>query len=125
MTTPLKVLDCGHEPTPDSSPGTGVAVDSKTGEKLCYACGDERKRGRIETADEFVGYVDEGRRVITTWSGGELAKIRHLHTGAAQYTPSGGRYRMRTVEAVTPDGAHWRGRGGDGMDVITMRRVKG
>lgn len=124
MTTPLRVLDCGHGPTPNSSPGTGIAVDSKTGEEMCYACGDERERGRIETVDEFVGYVNEERRVITTWPGGELAKIRHLHTGAVQYTPSGGRYRMRTVEAVTPDGVHWRGKGGDGMDVITMRRVK-
>lgn len=38
---------------------------------------------------------------------------------------SGGRYRMRSVEAVTPDGARWTGQGSDGMDAVTLRRVKG
>lgn len=119
------VLDCGHGPTPDASPGTGVCVDGESGRELCYACGDAEERERIKTADAFVGYVNESKRMITTWPGGELAKITSLSTGRTRYTPSDGRYRMRSVEAVTPDGARWKGQGSDGVDAITMRRIKG
>lgn len=120
-----KVLNCGHEPTQTDGVGTGIAQDSETGREMCYPCADTDQREKLKTADAFTGYVSEAKRVITTWPGGELAKVTSLATGRVQYTPSGGRYRMRTVEAVTPDGVRWKGRGSDGMDAITMRRIDG
>lgn len=120
-----EVLDCGHPPTPTSGPGTGYATDPKTKKRCCYACADERQREALKTAGGFTGYLtDQDHSKITTWTGGELAKVVSLGVSKQRTTPTGGTYRMRTVRAKTPDGALWYGSGSDSTEVIGLRRLK-
>lgn len=128
MTMTLKPFtpDCGHKVTPKpGSVGTGKAIDPDTGVTMCYPCAEKWEQERIKAANVYSAYLTDLRPdVITTWTGGVLAKVVSYSKGARQYTPTGGSYRMRYVTARTPDGALWRGQGGDSMDVITLRRVQ-
>lgn len=116
--------DCGHTVTPaPGSVGTGKATDPKTGRTMCYPCSEASEREAIKSADVFTGYISADAKRFTTWTGGELAKITSIVTGGKVQTRDGW-YRMRFLWATTPDGARWYGRGGDDVDVITLRRSK-
>lgn len=118
----MKLLDCGHAPTPHGV-GTGVAT-APNGRTMCYPCADREQREALATIDVFAGYVSGDVKRVTTWTGGKLADVTKVTTGKRRYTPSGGSYRLRYVWAKSPDGARWYGRGNDDWDVITLRRAK-
>lgn len=116
--------DCGHLVTPvPGSVGTGRATDPETGLTMCYPCAEDRERAWIAEGKPTGVYVDEGKRIITTWTGAELGKITSLTRGVKRYTKTGA-YRMRSVTVRTPDGRDWYGRGSDDMDAVTIRRNK-
>lgn len=117
-------LGCGHtiKPTPGSV-GSGKATDPKTGHTMCYPCAEAFEQEKIKTATIYSGYLSDARpNVITTWTGGVLAKVTSYSIGARRYTPTNGSYRMEYVQAETPDGAQWYGSKSDGMECITLRR---
>jgi hypothetical protein len=112
MTT-SPIVDCGHEAIPQGV-GTGYAhlID---GRRVCYSCADEAQRRQVVQDHTFVGYLDSDARRVTTWTGGELAKVTRTKPTADDKV---------SVWAVTPDGRYWYGRGaGRGM-VLTMRTIK-
>lgn len=113
---------CGHLPTDTTGGATGYATmaDGKT---LCYPCADTAEREAFATADMFTGYVKEDTRQFTTWTGGKLAAITSMYYGKTRYTPSGGSYSIRYIQATAPDGSRWSGSGSSGHDVVTLRRV--
>lgn len=115
---PAGVLHCGHPPA-TSVLGTGFAV--YRGRTLCYPCADERQREDIKKADTFAAYVTADRAALTTWSGGELARITRYRV-RDHVAPGGRPYRMQYVWAVTPDGAQWHGRGTTEHGLIAMHR---
>ncbi|GAA1895155.1 hypothetical protein [Streptantibioticus ferralitis] len=116
--TPGDVLDCGHPPTPKGI-GTGRAI--YRGRSMCYACADEQQREDIKKADAFAAYVTPDHVALTTWSGGELAKITSYKV-RDHIAPGGRPYRMQYVWATTPDGTRWHGRGTTAHDLIAMHR---
>ncbi|MGW0536337.1 hypothetical protein [Streptomyces sp. NPDC003032] len=122
------LLECGHPPVP-AELGTGYAKDPKTDERRCYPCADAWQREQMKSADVwggYIGYVGDDRLHFRTWTGGVLGKvISYVTEEKDRFTPSGGQYRMRHVAVRTPDGSTWRGRGGNAMDAITIRRVTG
>lgn len=128
MTITLKPFtpDCGHTVTPTpGSIGTGKATDPETGRTMCYPCAEAWEQDRIKSADVYSAYLTDLRPdVLTTWTGGVLAKVTSHTLGARRFTPSGGSYRMQYVQAVTPDGALWSGSGNANIDAITIRRRK-
>ena len=91
----IKLLDCGHEPSPHSECTTGYGQD-KNGKTFCYACCAENDRkAMIETgkavlylsktrdAKDFGDGIDRSEWSITNWPGSlffpvcEPRKSRH------------------------------------------------
>ena len=67
-------LVCGHSPSPHGDLSTGTAIERSTGDEICWHCADERVRESMRTESRLSAYLtDDGR--ITTWSGGELARV--------------------------------------------------
>lgn len=118
--------DCGHTVTPvPGSVGTGEATEPETGRTMCYPCAEAAEQEAIKTAETYSGYLTERHpNVITTWTGGVLAKVTSYGVGSERCTPSGGSYRPLFVRAETPDGTQWYGRGSSSWDVVTLRRLK-
>jgi hypothetical protein len=116
--------DCGHDvDTSAHGCGTGMARNDDDS-TMCYPCADESQRAAIAGADTFGGYVSADRRRITTWTGGELARVTYHGVGDPQYTATGGRWSTRYVRAVTPDGRRWYGRGNADWDCIRLRAAR-
>lgn len=128
MTFTLKPFtpDCGHTVTPTpGSIGTGKATDPQTGRTMCYPCAEAWEQEKIKSVDVYGAYLTERRpNVLTTWTGGVLAKVTSYSLGSWHYTPNGGRYRLQYLQATTPDGARWYGCGNANDELITIRRRK-
>jgi hypothetical protein len=121
----VELLECGHAPTPTPiTTGYATWVAGEKEERLCFPCADARMREQLRTDTRFTGYVNSAGTHVTTWTGGELAKVTSVQCGRPRYTPTGGYYRMRHVTARTPDGRRWSGRGSDAYDVINLREVR-
>lgn len=111
MTTTIG--DCGHSVEPTGI-GTGYAT-TLDGRKLCYACADEAQRAEMATSERFVAYVSSDGKRVTTWTGGELARV------TASWQDMAG--RRRYVRAVDPSGARWHGVGPvETGDYVSLRR---
>ncbi|MGW4718802.1 hypothetical protein [Nocardia sp. NPDC004260] len=76
--------DCGHEYTNIDADGragigTGYGIDPDTDLSHCYRCMDDRARAVLEALPHGPGrvlaYVASDGRTLTTWSGGELARV--------------------------------------------------
>lgn len=126
--------DCGAA-FPEWEPGeftTGYAVlrGEKPAERdvrTCYPCTDRRQRADFAKADSFSCYLTktaDGRKILSTWTGGELAHV----TCSWERSVGFGRWRGNTrtyFNATAPDGAKWFGTSpGFGM-YARARRSKG
>jgi len=141
METLTKVADCGHEytgPALGESGGSGYArlrdaqyvptigdtlpADST----ICYSCADACQiRELIDGRENVYAYVSGDGRHITTWTGGELMRVRWMSGPDRRVTPTGGRYERWYVDAVDVWGQEWRGVGSGRCMSIRMRRVGG
>lgn len=143
-----QTLDCGHPPTPDSGPGTGMVVTPNS-YKMCYDCSDTWQRSALANLPvngRSHGYLrlgspygsktfDEPGRVgeVTTWHGGHLGWVVPGSLRMAQMTAfNNGDYRRifgRFILVVTENGGTEVERlfrfygGGDGM-VATIIRMR-
>ena len=117
----MSALDCGHEPRPtDIGLGTGV-VYAPDGKSMCYSCADDAQRAQMARGEAVTAYTSADGKRITTWSGGELARVQSIGYGARRWGSVIGDWRMRYVRAIDPAGRVWRGQGSDQYDVITLR----
>jgi len=120
------VLDCGHrraEPThfhANGIPMTAGYAEMSDGRRVCYACADDLQRGAMVQNTEITAYLSSDGEHITTWTGGELAKVISLGSATTGFGGS----EITFVRAVSPDGREWYGRnGGKGMSV-RLKAVK-
>lgn len=114
------VLGCGHPLVKPDHLGTGY-VRTANDFTMCYLCADEHDRSAMANANEHFGYLSSDGKHITTWTGGELAKI--IGHGVAPNGWYGS--DIHFIRASAPDGSEWYGRnGGEGM-VIKIKRAKG
>lgn len=120
--TTNETLTCGHPPTPDKYT-TGYAT-SPNGEKMCFPCAEKAELRDFLNATRYTGYVNEDKKLITTWTGGELAKITGITRGNKHWSLNG-MWRMRYVYAVDSSGRHWYGYSSDSYEVVTLRVLKG
>ncbi|MFE3105321.1 hypothetical protein [Nocardia tengchongensis] len=76
--------DCGHEYTNTDAHGRagigpGYAIDPTTDQSHCYRCSDDRTRADLDSLTHGPGrvaaYVSNDGRTLTTWNGGELARV--------------------------------------------------
>ena len=112
------LLDCGHEPTPTTGIGTGVA-HTPDDRKICYDCANARERETFASAERYSAYVSSDGKAITTWTGAVLAKIVESHK-----IRGGGFWHGKSYSALTardPSGRLWYGRGSAGM-CVSLRR---
>ena len=99
--------------------GSGYAV-TRSGTVLCYPCSNELEREQMAGAQSYVAYLSSDGKTLTTWPGGELARVVATSASRTGFYGSSITY----VRAVAPDGSVWYGKGaGRGM-ILTIRRVK-
>ena len=113
MTT---ILECGHEPTPDSGCGTGYSIARDTGRRSCYACSDNLEREAMLHSDgKFFAYLSSDGYRVTTWSGGQLGTVERLTRNA----------RQTFVRVIGQDGWMWAGVGpAESGTYVSLRRLK-
>lgn len=92
----MRILDCGHYPSPHSTHTTGTARTADN-QEICWDCADNEQRAELLTTDKFFAYLSiakpetlgkdetfvwfkgkESPCRLTTWSGGTLANVRRL-----------------------------------------------
>lgn len=88
------MLDCGHAPQPTYYAGTdkvlfsGYATLPDSGRKVCPDCADDMHRAQLaalKPGGRFYGYLSSDGRRVTSWTGGELARVTRV-TGNARQT---------------------------------------
>lgn len=120
LPTPGALLDCGHILVKPEGVGTGYAT-TPNDFTMCYPCADEWQRSEMANSNEAFGYLAGDHKYITTWTGGELARV----VGYGKDRSGFYRSEIHYVRAVAPDGSQWYGRnGGEGMS-IKIKRAKG
>ena len=104
-------------PTVTSFGGTGYAT-LVTGLRVCYPCAESMEREAFAKGNPYTCYLASDGKSVTTWTGGELAKVTTERTIRAGF---GG--RMTYVRAKDATGHEWYGRNaGRGM-CLTLRRA--
>lgn len=116
-TTPVPLdLDCGHPATiVGHGIGTGYAVESDTGRKVCYHCAADVDREYAATmtpsSPALFAYLNNGQRIdsterfdVVTWAG---VKLGHAYAGPSQRDGFGN--KVRYLDAFI-DGRKFHGR---------------
>lgn len=116
---------CCHSVKPvQSNGGTGYAVTPQ-GELICYDCADVRQREDLKDRSKpFVAYVDSAGKLITTWTGGVLARI--TQSWPCQLTRRSNWHDSKSykcIRATDVHGGKWFGRGSAGV-AIKLRPCK-
>lgn len=131
MTGAVNAADCRCEcgqPYAAHGVGTGSATDGRTGRTYCYPCANVAESAAFLASDTYLGYdtptdpVAGGSRrdLITTWTGGELARVTHRWIGRGGFGS-----RMVYLRAIAPDGSRWHGRhSADWSEAVTLHRSK-
>ncbi len=118
MTDKTMCADCGAECVP-SDCTTGYAVIVADGRKVCFVCADAIDRAEMASASEHVVYLSGDGSRLTTWTGGELARVT-----IRRKTLAGFGRGQTYIRATDARGAEWYGRGaGEGM-AMRVRRAK-
>lgn len=116
----LRILACGHHPSPHGVFTTGTA-HTTDGREICYTCADQEEREALKTATRFCAYISCDGRRLTTWTGGDLGSV---YLGSPHPWSSGPRAdRRRYLSATDCHGTRWHGTGAPGM-YATLRRCK-
>jgi hypothetical protein len=98
---------------------TGYATLRDSGERICYACADAQQRADMLTADKYGVYLSSDGKTLTTWTGGELARVTSETTSRTGFHGT----KLTHIRAVGA-GAKWYGKGaGRGM-CLTIHRAK-
>jgi hypothetical protein len=125
MNNPTHCAWCGAkfpDPPKDFGP-TGYAIIPMTKETVCYACADRWTREQMLASDKFGVYLSSDGKTLTTWTGGELARVTD------EWKSSGGGFHfgpLTHVRAIAPDGSLWYGKGsGRGMCLTIHRQRSG
>jgi hypothetical protein len=118
----LRILSCGHHPSPHSCITTGAAVTAD-GREICCDCATRNDLERLANATRCSAYLASDGKTITNWPGHELMKIigrSRAILGRASHTFDRNDYW--TVRARDSHGHQWTGRGGPGI-YIKLRRI--
>ena len=107
MANDERVLDCGHKPNPHSehTTGTGRTPD---GLELCWDCCNSNERRYMAQANHYHGYLTRDaaeRPQISTWPGGELARVTEYRETKAGFG-CGERVYFRATDSY---GGKWYG----------------
>jgi hypothetical protein len=120
MWKPGHCADCGKA-FPDHPRGfVGAAgyAATRDGKYICYDCANKRDRAQMAEASSYVAYLSGDGKKLTTWPGGELARV------TSERVAPGGFSKLTYVRAVALDGTEWYGKGaGRGM-VLRIHRAK-
>ncbi len=73
----MKILDCGHEPSPHSTHTTGTG-HTPEGKEICWSCCNEGERTALKLSDKYLAYLSGNGLLIITWPGGKLGDVTYL-----------------------------------------------
>jgi hypothetical protein len=94
------------------------------GTKVCHTCADKLQAEALkDRSTPVIGYVGQGAKTITTWTGGTLMRVteaRPCRLMRESFTHD--RRGYLSIHAVDVHGGHWTGRGSEGI-AIRMRPV--
>ena len=102
--------------------GTGHAtLHDPTEARICYPCADTRTRMDMRKTDTVFAYLAKNGRHVTTWTGGELARV--LSVSPPRNSGFG---RRLYVRAIDPTGQRWHGSGpADSGKYVRLTKTKG
>jgi hypothetical protein len=120
----LRVLSCGHHPSPHSEHTTGTA-HTPDGREICWTCADQEQREALKDRTKAAGgYLASDGRTVTTWTGGKLGTVTSATTvRLARWSAFHGK-TMQAIRVRDVHGNMWHGRTSPGMSV-TLRPLKG
>lgn len=114
---PGDLLSCGDRAPKRPKIGWVGFVRTSDGRTLCKRHAEAEERAAFAVADRFTAYISLDGKHVTTWTGGELARITSLTESRAA--------RKRYVRVVAPDGTRWHGAGPrERGTYVTLRRSK-
>jgi len=119
----LRVLSCGHHPSPHSNFTTGTAR-TPDGREICWTCADAEQVAALLDRKPTGGYLSGDGQTVTTWTGGTLGRVtwsRPCTLSRMSYTHDRKSYRSVNVRDV--HGNYWTGRGSPGV-CIRLRPIK-
>ena len=120
----VRLLDCGHHPSPHSPMTTGTA-HMPDGKEICWTCADAAQVEQLrDRSRPFVAYVSGDGKSITTWTGGKLMDVRQSwRIPLTRFSYTHGKTILH-IRAQDVHGGNWFGRGNPGI-AITLRPTKG
>lgn len=108
---------CGGPCIPtECTTGYGSTPD---GGRHCFPCCDRMQRDEFAAADSFFAYLNSAGTAVSTWTGGELARVTWRKRNRGGF---GGEWW--SVDATAPDGSRWYGRGGGPGFWLRLKRRK-
>ena len=116
----ITICDCGHPAQPHGcAVGYSVGNDGKTS---CYDCSNAAEIRAMQSADHFCGYLNSDCTKVTTWPGGELARV----TWKVERSCGGFAWRTKRLyfNAVDAQGGQWYGNGLGGGMFCRLHRAK-
>lgn len=122
MSNGKNLLDCGHNPSPHKSFTTGTA-HTPDGREICYECADKEQRADLLKREPITGYLSGDGELVTTWTGGELARVTWSAPCPLTRTSYTHGKSYRTINARDVHGNYWTGRGSPGI-CIRLRPMK-
>lgn len=99
------ILDCGHVPSEHSELTTGTAHTADDRE-ICWTCADAEQRADLLTERKYTAYANSEKMLLTTWTGGELARITSWSRSRHAWTSDGYIYHFWAKDA---HGQRWYG----------------
>jgi len=120
----LRVLPCGHHPSPHSPCFTGTAR-LPDGREICCACVDDMQREDLrDTSKPFDAYLSCDGKTVTTWTGGQLMRVTQSWPCAlTRQSWIHSRSSYKSIRAIDCHGQAWHGRGSAGT-LIRLRACK-
>jgi len=122
MDNEQRILVCGHKPSEHGPHTTGTA-HTQDGREICWTCADAEQVASLKDRKPTGGYLSSDGTTITTWTGGELARVTWSRSCklTRQSWTHGKDYR--TINARDVHGNYWTGRGSPGI-CINLRPIK-
>lgn len=99
----MKVLDCGHQPSPHGEHTTGTG-HAPNGREICWDCCNAEEKASMAKAKHWMAYLSGDGKHITTWPGGILATVTDLWSVANNMAGS-----LLRIRAVDDTGVRWYG----------------
>ena len=117
----MKLLDCGHEPSPHSAATTGYGKNAE-GKTFCYDCAAELDREQLRTgrATLYLSKDAKGLHQVTNWPGS-----LKIECGLWKFEQCGGGFGAQRTDCwFYFEGRKFHGVNRGDNDILRVRQVQ-